>query len=408
MRDRSGKEKKSAADTQQRTLNIALFSSLFPNSSQPRLGIFVQERLRHLIESQDIEAKVVAPVPWFPASNSCYGQFGLIGGIPERESLNNIDVYHPRYFSIPAIGKYFAPLAMAVSGYRMLRRLQSSGFQFDLIDAHYFYPDGVAAVLLGRWLHTPVVITARGSDINLFPEYRIPRKYIEWAVQRASMIIAVSNPLKTRLIALGAEPARVRVLRNGVDLGTFKPVERSDLRDRLGIKGKMLLAVGNLVKLKGIDLIITALSSLPDCTLVVVGEGEERSFLERLCSIHTIGGRVIFAGNMPQQKLREYYSAADILVLASSSEGWPNVLLEAIACGTPVVATRVGGTPEIVTSACAGLLVDDRTPEELSRAIRKLLDELPDATRVRKHAEAFDWGVISRQQREIFEKVTIG
>ena len=381
-------------------IRLLTFTTLYPNAIQPRHGIFVETRLRHLLLSGEVEAKVVAPVPWFPFSGKGFGQYAEYAKVPKHENRHNINLFHPRYPLIPKIGMNLAPISMAAASMPILSQLIRQGRDFDLIDAHYFYPDGVAAAFLGMKLGKPFVITARGSDINLIPQYRIPRKMILRAAEQASGIIAVSSALKDALCSLGLDPEKITVLRNGVDADFFRPMARESRKT-----GPILLSVGNLVDSKGHDLALKALQLLESMRLSIIGEGPERKSLEDLASQLGVMERVTFFGNLSQEELVRHYSAADALILASSREGWPNVLLEAMACGTPVVATDVGGTREAVCSPEAGLLVDERTPEAIARAVLNLFSNPPSREETRRHACKFGWEEVSRGQKAIFRGI---
>ncbi len=251
------------------------------------------------------------------------------------------------------------------------------------------------------------MITARGTDISLIPEFPIPRYMIRWASSRAKALVAVCQALKNELVSLGAPGNKITVLRNGVDLTVFAPPDnREVLRESLGLSGKVILSVGNLVKLKGHDLIIRALAGLPDVTLLIAGTGSEKMNLMNLAQTEKVTDRVIFLGNIPHSELSRYYGAADLLVLASSREGWANVLLESMACGTPVVATNVWGTPEVVTVYESGLLVKNRTPEDIAAAISCLLLNYPDRVETRRYAEKFSWDETSEGIYNLFLNVS--
>ena len=314
-------------------MKILTFSTLFPNAEKPGHGIFVETRLRHLVASNRVESRVVAPIPWFPSTNPRYGQYARFARAPRHEVRHGIDVRHPRYPVLPKVGMSVAPLLLAQAVKPAIGRMIDEGFDFDLIDAHYFYPDGVAAAMLGRYFNKPVVITARGSDITLFPHYALPRRQILWAAKRADAIITVCNALRDEVVGMGIAAERVVSLRNGVDLDLFRPIERTPNAMFT------LLAVGHLVPVKAQDLIIGALPLLPGVRLVLAGDGPDRAKLEALARELGVTERVIFLGAVPQAQLRSHYGNADALVLSSSREGWANVLLEAMACGTPVVAT---------------------------------------------------------------------
>jgi glycosyltransferase involved in cell wall biosynthesis len=380
-------------------MKILTFSTLFPNAEKPGHGIFVETRLRHLVASGRVESRVVAPVPWFPLTHERFGSYAKMARAPREEIRHGIQVAHPRYPVLPKIGMNVAPLFLAQAVKPAIGRMIDEGFDFDLIDAHYFYPDGVAAAMLGRYFNKPVVITARGSDITLFPGYRLPRRMILWAAQQAAGVITVCNALRDEVISLGVEPGRVVSLRNGVDLNLFRPVERDPAQPFT------LLTVGHLVPVKAQELIIGALPLLPGVRLVVAGDGPNRGMLETLARTLNVSDRVQFLGAVPQAQLRAHYGAADAMVLASSREGWANVLLEAMACGTPVVASRVWGTPEVVAAPEAGVLMAERTPQGVADAVTALRANYPDRAATRRYAERFSWDDTTAGQLQLFEQI---
>jgi glycosyltransferase involved in cell wall biosynthesis len=298
-----------------------------------------------------------------------------------------------------------APLALCAAVLPFLRRQIRGGHDFDLIDAHYFYPDGVAAVLLGRALDRPVIVTARGSDLNVIAQHAVPRRWIRWAAQHANGLVAVSRGLKQRLVDLGIGPGRVRVLRNGVDLALFRPHDREAARGTLGLTRPSLLAVGNLVALKRHWLMVEALTQLPEVGLVIVGEGLERARIEKLARDRGVADRVRLLGRVPQDRLAKIYSASDLLLLVSTHEGWPNVLLESMACGTPVVVSSMDGIADIVGTADAGRILADVTPSGLAAAIRELLAAPPSRAATRLYAEQFDWQSTTDGQIALFREV---
>ncbi len=391
-----------------RKIRTLLFSSLYPNAARPVHGVFVETRLRDLLRTQPVESVVVAPVPWFPSTHERWGDYARWARAPMRERRSDIDVLHPRYLVIPKLGTAVAPLLLALSGLSAVRQLQREGFDFDLIDAHYFYPDGVAAALLSRWLGKPLVITARGSDINLIATHAVPRRWMLWAAGGAGAVIGVSAALVEAMRRLGMAPDKLHVVRNGVDLERFRPWPCDAARTELGIQGgPVLLSVGNLLDNKGHHLVIDALQQLtaefPASRLIIVGEGPERAALEARVTERQLSERVDFTGALANDQLARWYSAADVLVLASGREGWPNVLLEAMACGTPVVATAVGGVPEIVQGS-AGRIVATRTVGDLVSALREQLRSTPDRDAVRAHAMRFGWAASSEAQHTVFRR----
>jgi glycosyltransferase involved in cell wall biosynthesis len=374
-------------------------------------GIFVETRLRELLRSGEVETKVLAPVPWFPSQSARWGAYAKIAATPARETRSDIDVLHPRFLVLPKIGMTLSPLLLAMGSIGPLRGLMAEGFDFDVIDAHYFYPDGVAAALLAHMVGKPLAITARGSDLNLIARYLLPHRMMRWAARRADASIGVCQALADVLRSWDIDPRRLHVMRNGVDLRRFRPLSSTEARCQLGLEGTpLLLSVGSLIELKGHDLAIDALNALvpqyPNARLVIIGEGPERLGLERRAIKCGLRPKVKFAGTVPNEQLASWYSAADVLVLASRREGWANVLLEAMACGTPVVATKVGGTSEVVADS-VGVLVDDRSAASIADGVRRLLGAAPSSDAVRTYAERFGWEQTSRAQVELFGRLAV-
>lgn len=390
----------------QRPIRTLLFSTLYPSSVRPNQGIFIETRLRELLGSGRVQTKVVAPVPWFFSTYHRFGDYARMARTPLREMHHGIDVQHPRYFLPPKVGMNVAPFTLAMGAVPAVQRLLDEGYDFDVIDAHYYYPDGVAAALLARHFKKPFIVTARGTDINLIANYAIPRKLIQWTANRARASIGVSAALTGAMVCLGLVASKLITMRNGVDLVRFRPIPKLQAREVLGWSPvPTLISVGNLVENKGHHIAIEALIHLPNFHLVIVGDGPERHTLEALSSRLGLNSRVAFAGAIAQKDLTFYYSAADILVLPSSREGWPNVLLESMACGTPVVATDVGGIAEIVTTDMVGRLLLTRSSSYLVAAVKNLWSRYPERLAVRAYAERYGWQSTTEAQMRLFASV---
>jgi teichuronic acid biosynthesis glycosyltransferase TuaC len=272
--------------------------------------------------------------------------------------------------------------------------------QFDCIDAHYVYPDGFAAVRLGKTLGIPVIVSARGTDISLFPSFRLIRPMIQWTLRNATGVIGVCEALKQSMLGLGASVENTRAIGNGVDVQRFLPMERREARTKLGIPldAEVVVAVGNLVPVKGYQFLIPAIARLaiqdPKIMLYIVGEGYFRAKLEALAQQEKVQDRAIFVGRKPNEDLRYWYSAADLSCLASSREGWANVLLESLACGTPVVATRVWGAPEVITSPELGVLVD-QSVDSIAAGLDLALHKRWDREVLARYAASRTWDVVA-------------
>ena len=387
-------------------IRLLTFSTLFPHSARPNHGIFVENRLRHLLASQQATSLVLAPVPWFPSQSSRFGDWAVNAKAPPMEHRYGVDIRHPRYPVIPKFGMSAAPWLLYRAMVPVMARLLAEGQRFDLIDAHYVYPDGVAAVWLGRRFNLPITITARGTDVNLIPRFTIPRLLIQRAIRDSSALIAVSAALKQVLVDLGAPDHKVTVLRNGVETALFHPpADRAAARAALGLTGPTLVSVGGLIERKGHHRTIEAMRQLPGFTLLIAGEGPERAALSALIAEHGLTDRVRLLGPVPHRDLPALYGAADASVLASSREGWANVLLESMACGTPVVAANIWGNPEVVRSPDAGLIYEPNTPDGIVSCVQRLFAAMPSRAATRAYAEPFSWDETTAGQLTLFRRI---
>jgi teichuronic acid biosynthesis glycosyltransferase TuaC len=386
-------------------MRVLTFTNLYPSARQPRHGIFVEHRMRQLSASGRASVRVVAPVPWMPLAQRWSARHAQLARVAPVEERHGITVQRPRFLAVPGLTSWMNPLSMALSVWPAVRRLQQQQ-DFDLIDAHFVFPDGAAALLLGRWLGKPVVVTARGTDINAFPRYAVPRRWIRWVTRNADALVTVSAALRQTWLELGGiEPQRVAVLRNGVDLSLFTAGDREAARAELGFNGPTLLSVGHLVADKGHHLVVDTLTLVPELSAVIVGEGPlQRELLQHARGIG-VEARLQLVGNVPQSALARYYLAADATVLASKSEGMPNVLLESLACGTPVIATAVGGNAEVVSAPVAGELISERSAAAVAAAWTRLRAVPIDRLAVRRHAEQFGWAPTVAGLLQLFEQV---
>jgi glycosyltransferase involved in cell wall biosynthesis len=387
---------------------VLSFTTLYPNAVQPVFGVFVENRLRRLVETGQVALTVVAPVPWFPSTWPGLGKYAAYARVPRYETRHGIEVLHPRY---PVIPKRIGISMAATMLYRATRDLVARLVRerrIDLIDAHVFYPDGVAAVRLAADVGRPVCVTARGTDLNLYPQFPTLRRQIEWAARRADALITVCDALQQPLLDLGIESTKITTLRNGVDLDLFRPLDRRDARRRWAAEGPTVISVGWLIERKGHHLVVEALQSLPEVRLLIAGEGELRRSLERQIAAGDLSRRVHLLGQVAHEDLPSLYSAADALVLASSREGWANVLLEALGCGTAVVATDVWGTAEVVAAPEAGVLIKERSGPAVAAGLRTLFDSMPDRDATRRYAERFSWDATTDGQLGLFRRLTGG
>jgi len=372
-------------------VNVLVYSTLYPNPEQPHHGIFVERRVLELRARTGWRFEVVAPVPWFPLRSARFGRYARLARVPARDERHGITVHHPRYLVLPGLSWRIAPYFLLPGSLGLLRRIRRSGFAYDLIDAHFVFPDGVAATLAGERLGVPVLMTARGSDVHDTLRHALPRALLRRAIGAAAGTIAVADDLARELRELAGGRLEVPVLANGVDTTRFAPRDPGPIRDRLGLHGPVVLCVGNLRRLKGFHLVIEAVAGLEEVTLLIAGEGEEREALARLAAELGIAERIRLLGAIDNAALPDLYSAADVFVLASSSEGCPNVVLEAMACGTPVVATAVGAVRDLLPEKGHGLVVAERSAAALREGIETALTRPPCVEVYLRRARELSW-----------------
>ena len=389
-------------------IKVLVFTSLYPNHLNPHLGVFIKERMTRYAKSSGNLVRVVAPVPYFPPFK--WSRRYPFSQIHRYEMIEGIDVYHPRYAITPKVGMMWYGLLMFLSVLPRVIKIHRE-FGFDVIDAHFVYPDGFAAMLLGHWFKRPVVVSARGSDINQYKDLRVIRKMLKRTLLGVDRVIAVSQALKDTMVRLGIPQERVSVIPNGVDPGKFAPMSKQEARDALHLsKHRLILSVGNLTENKGMDLLIKALHILvyqrwrSDLRLAIVGDGPCRHVLVDLVVSLNLHDYVILVGSVPHHELNRWYSAADVFCLASAREGLPNVVLEALACGTPVVATPVGGIPEVISSERVGLLAQ-RDERHLADTIAIALDRNWDSNTLVQHVRGWTWDHVAIALQDVFESV---
>ena len=384
-------------------MRILTFTTIFPNKAEPQLGIFIFRRILHLAKRPNNQLEVISPLPFFPRWLR-WGKWHAMAHVPREEQFRNLSVHHPRYFLLPRISMPLHGLLMFLGSLLTARRLHRRA-KFDCIDAHFVYPDGTAAVLLGKVLGVPVVVSARGSDINLFPTFRLIRPIIRWTLQNASGVVAVSESLKRVMMEMGLPSAKIRVIGNGIDPELFKPVDPQEARKQLNLpkEGAILVSVGKLLPVKGFQYLIPAFADIaprfPNARLYIIGEGNFRSELERLVEKMKIQDRVFLIGSRPNEELKYWFSAAEASCLVSSREGWPNVLQESLACGTPVVATRVWGAPEVITSPDLGILVEQNVPA-IASALDSAMSRRWDRNAIATHGRERTWEVVASEVDE--------
>lgn len=394
-------------------MNILSLSSVFPNPNEPGLGLFVRARLAAL--SRLASVRVIAPIPILDYSNP-RGHLYRKRTVPMICQDGAMEVLHPRWVYPPG-GTPMNVACLVVRLYSLARRLHKQR-AFDLIDTHFGYPEGVAATVLARAFQVPLAITLRGSELA-FAAYPMRRIAMRWAFRRASRVVAVSEELGRFAIAEGAPAEQVAVIPNGVDQDTFYPRDRDLARRKYGIPDgcKLIVSAGELIEAKGHQHVAEALAEVvndgADARLLIVGgvarggpkyEVTLREFVERL----GLGDRIRLMGWVGREDMAEMLSAADVFCLASYTEGWPNVVHEAMACGTPVIATRVGAVPEMLPSADYGLIVPVKDQPALSAALRAAIGRDWDRERIAQRGRERTWDHVSQQVFSLFREMVRG
>ena len=364
-------------------LRILILTNLFPTPWDPLRGAFNRQQFERLAQHHDVD--VLTSVSFTERRNA-----------PRRKVIvKNIRTDHFVFYYLPRIGRPLHAVCWLLS-LLWQRGKQIRAANYDCVLASWAYPDAAAAGWLARRLRIPYVVKVHGSDLNVQAEHALHRMQIRSALRGASAVVAVSRALAEKSVTLGAAPSQVHVLYNGVDQDLFAPGSRPQAREKLGLspEAPLILYVGNLKESKGCGDLLEAFPALlaahPRARLVYVGDGTYGMALRERAAALNIIKRVTWVGPVAHDRLGDWFRAADLLCLPSHNEGVPNVVLEAMACGTPVVATRVGGIPEVVPD-WAGTLVPPHDIPALSKALIEASQRDWDDERIAAHAASFRW-----------------
>ncbi len=378
-------------------MRVLSISTLFPSPARPGFGLFVARQAEALARRGDVEMVVVHPLAIAPPP-----LHRLVGSAAERALPAStcdwgVEVHYPRFVTLPRFGARWNPALIARAVLPLVRQLHAE-MPFNLVDAQFFYPDGPAAARVARALGLPLSIKARGSDIHYWGAQDFARRAMLAAAGQAGALLAVSAALKADMIAMGMAAEKIAVHYTGLDHTLFRPQPRAELRERWAVHrehpvpadGPLLVSTGNLIALKGQDLVIRALAGLPGMQLVLAGKGERAEALRALAAQLGVADRVHMPGALPPVDLAGLLSAADAMVLPSQREGLANAWIEALACGCPLVITDVGGAREVVIDAGAGRIVA-RDMAAIASGVRELLASPPTQSEVATHAARFSW-----------------
>jgi teichuronic acid biosynthesis glycosyltransferase TuaC len=356
-------------------MRVLVVTKIFPNALEPLSAPFNRQQLAALNRRCDV--RVLATIPWFPGARavSRWSPAGRLSAVPRTDRIDGVDVEHPRVLYVPRFG-HAASAALYVAS--VLPRVWRLRQRFDVLLGAWAYPDGVAAVAMGRALKVPTVVKLHGSDMDVLATRPALRRQLALALPRAARVVAVSRALGKAAEELGVAPDRIDIVANGVDSTLFQPRDRAAARAALGYAGnqqKWILFVGRVEAAKGALDLAAAFRRVaeknPDAALIFIGNGQARAEIEQI--VRPVGDRVIFAGTQPLAQIPVWMAACDIVTLPSHHEGTPNVLLEAIACGRRVVATAVGGIPDVVSRPELGALCPVSDAEALAAALEAAL-----------------------------------
>lgn len=391
-------------------VRILTFATAFPNPTETEFGVFIYRRMREVATLTPVH--VVAPIPYIQYGNPLR-KIPDLAHIPRRREEPNLPIEHPRLFYPPFAG----PLVSAFQWGFMLPVFRSlaRSFRFDVIDAHFAHPEGVAAVMLGRTLGKPVVITLRGIEVLHAEQYPMRRRSMAWALRNAARVIAVSERLREFALSLGCPPERALTIPNGIDGDVFHPSDPLEARRefRLDPAERYILSAGYLIERKGHHRIAEALGRLKEsgtrATLLIAGapgrEGDYENAIHEAVARAGVEDRVRFLGALKPDKLARLMSAVDVFCLASSNEGWPNVLHEAMACGAPVVATDVGAVPQMVPSEDVGYVIPFGDTPRLADGLERALSKPWKRAAIAGWAQRRTWTGVAGEVLEVMRQV---
>ena len=391
---------------------VLVISYLFPNSQYPEFGIFVLNRLKAI--SKYCSITVINPIPWFPLSHKL-NRYENFNKIPEFERIEGLPVYHPRFFIIPKYCKFIDPFFYFYSVFSVLKKNREK-IRFDLIDLHWTYPDILSGKILSKMYRKKWIINIRGkAAMNIVPERKTERFKQERSLRHCILkknivypdkVITLSNELKRICNKTGVGSDKIKTIHNGVDVETFYYVDKKSARERLNLSEDkiILFSVGNLIYGKGFDRIINGfadiLSEYENVIYYIAGStgaaGDYLKSLRTLINKTGLQNHVILLGQLKHGKLPLWYNASDLFCLPSRSEGCPNVLMEALACGCPCVATHVGMVSEIFKDDPMGKLVQNEG-KSIIEGIKRLLSKRFDRKQISILMKQHTWDACARK-----------
>jgi glycosyltransferase involved in cell wall biosynthesis len=386
-------------------LRILSLSCVYPNPRDKGLGLFVRARLQRMAELAQV--KVIAPVAQFDYANSGKTR----SNVPLERWDREIEVVHPGWLYPP--GGYALNAGLLYLRLLPLVRQIEKDFKFQIIDSHFAFPDGIAACMLANRFGVPFTVTLRGNE-TMHAQYALRRRLMGWSLRKASRVIVLSHKLEEFALSLGVDRQRIKVIPNGVDSQIFRPVDRAATREKYALAGaKMILCAGTLIERKGHHRVVRAVAALRksglDVRLLIAGgvgrEGNYEDEIRKQIADADLQTNALLLGEVSPEELARLMSAADVFCLASSREGWPNVVHEAMACGTPVVATDVGAVCDLIPSTDYGFVVLQSDDEPLARALQLALMKGWDRDRIAAWAHSRSWERVAADVLAEFQDV---
>jgi glycosyltransferase involved in cell wall biosynthesis len=377
-------------------MRLLVVTTLYPSAAEPYRAAFVPGRLAALAEHVELELIVPHSSGW-----SALG-VGRVPKLYEQVPGPGFTIHHVTFRALPGIGRNRRPEAMAAA-VRPVAAALDAARPFDVVLGQFLFPDAVAAGLVAEALELPLVVSAHGSDV--YQHAAVPRRQeqIRQTLDRAAGLIVVSADLQRKLLALGLPADGAEVIPGGFQAEQFRPMPRDEARERLGLPpGPLLVYVGMLRDIKRVDVIVSALRHLPQLRAAIVGFGPTYNALKRLADRLKVADRIIWAGAQPHERVPVWMAAADVLALASEHEGTPTVLLEAMAMGTPVVATQVGGVPDLVGDLAP--VVPAGNVAAMAEAIRQVLAAPPAAELLRARVETMTCASVAARYAAVLER----
>jgi glycosyltransferase involved in cell wall biosynthesis len=374
--------------------HVLALSTLYPNAVNPRFGTFVARSLEALAKRGDWRVSLINPIGLPPLALGRYRSLAELAPVSEE---GRITVHRPHFTLIPRIGARRNAAAIARAALPLVRRIHAET-PIDVLDAQFFFPDGPAAAAIARAIGLPLSIKARGSDISFWGEHGFARDQMLDAARASTGLLAVSHDLAGQMVAMGMDADKITVHYTGLDRDRFRPFGHTQLRGQLSRElsfampdnAPLLACVGALIERKGQGIAIEALRDIPGARLVLIGKGEDEPRLRALAVSEGVAERVHFAGSIDHDLMPLILSAADVMVLPTVSEGLANAWVEALACGTPVVTSDVGGARELIINDTAGRLVA-RNAAAVAAGINAVLNNPPSREAVAALTEQFSW-----------------